>query len=264
MPGLGYDEQGSLATYFVLTFLSLALFPSTFYSFKGLFARKPLLAFIRLLFFPSSWLLSSSDPTLRFAPFIQHPSSLGASHTKHVPDLSLIRYRLGTHPGKKQVIDSTGISQDKKAHARELYFGKPKRKGKRFTLKSVLVEPHVPEFNQSYHHSLQGGTIRSPVDAISSHPTPSLPGSPPTSLSFSLAYTDESYRVLSHAHFHRNLVVRSALLLLGWFGFAFLTYKVVNTEAVQNVIYDPFSILGISEVSPSLPLTSSLQFGLSV
>lgn len=33
--GLGYDEQGSLATYFALTFLSLALVPSTLWSFRG-------------------------------------------------------------------------------------------------------------------------------------------------------------------------------------------------------------------------------------
>lgn len=35
MPGgLGYDEQGSLATYFALTFLSLAIIPSTIWSLR--------------------------------------------------------------------------------------------------------------------------------------------------------------------------------------------------------------------------------------
>jgi preprotein translocase subunit Sec63 len=33
--GLGYDEQGSLATYFVLTFLSLVLLPSTLWTVKS-------------------------------------------------------------------------------------------------------------------------------------------------------------------------------------------------------------------------------------
>lgn len=32
--GLGYDEQGSLSNYFLLTFLTLALIPTTFYTFK--------------------------------------------------------------------------------------------------------------------------------------------------------------------------------------------------------------------------------------
>lgn len=33
--GLGYDESGSLATYFALTFLSLALVPSTYWTFRS-------------------------------------------------------------------------------------------------------------------------------------------------------------------------------------------------------------------------------------
>ena len=38
MPGLSYDESGSLAAYFGLTFLSLILIPSTLISLKrGLF-----------------------------------------------------------------------------------------------------------------------------------------------------------------------------------------------------------------------------------
>lgn len=44
MPGLGYDEQGSLATYFVLTFLSLVLIPSTLWSFKASISSEPTLS----------------------------------------------------------------------------------------------------------------------------------------------------------------------------------------------------------------------------
>lgn len=39
-PGLGYDEQGSLATYFVLTFLSLVLLPSTLWTVKSGITRE--------------------------------------------------------------------------------------------------------------------------------------------------------------------------------------------------------------------------------
>jgi translocation protein SEC63 len=33
-PGMSYDESGSLANYFGVTFLALILVPSTYYAFK--------------------------------------------------------------------------------------------------------------------------------------------------------------------------------------------------------------------------------------
>ncbi|KAL7413088.1 Sec63 Brl domain-containing protein [Mrakia frigida] len=116
MPGLGYDEQGSLATYFVLTFLSLVLIPSTLWSFK-------------------------------------------ASISKKSPRKT----------GNEVVISST-----KRKEQRERIFGRPKRKSKGVSKKTLL-------------------------------------------------------------------------LLIGWAAFAGLSYKVATSEAVQNVLYNPFELLGISE-----------------
>lgn len=43
---------------------------------------------------------------------------------------------------------------------------------------------------------------------------------------------------------------RTLLLMVGWIAFAGLSYKVATSEIVQNAVYNPFEILGISEVSP--------------
>jgi preprotein translocase subunit Sec63 len=48
-------------------------------------------------------------------------------------------------------------------------------------------------------------------------------------------------------------MARTLLLLAGWVVFAGLAYKVATSEAVQTAVYNPFEILGISEVGPPDP-----------
>jgi hypothetical protein len=48
-------------------------------------------------------------------------------------------------------------------------------------------------------------------------------------------------------------MTRTLLLLAGWIVFAGLAYKVATSEAVQTAVYNPFEILGISEVGPPVP-----------
>ena len=44
-------------------------------------------------------------------------------------------------------------------------------------------------------------------------------------------------------------ICRTLLILVGWAAFSVLAYRVATSEAVQNVLYNPFELLGIDEVS---------------
>jgi hypothetical protein len=46
---------------------------------------------------------------------------------------------------------------------------------------------------------------------------------------------------------------RTLLILLGWAAFGVLSYRVATSEAVQSVLYNPFELLGIDEVSSVPP-----------
>lgn len=49
--------------------------------------------------------------------------------------------------------------------------------------------------------------------------------------------------------------LRTLALLAGWVAVAFLSYRVVNSESVQQILYNPYEILNIKEVR--LPPRSS-------
>jgi hypothetical protein len=64
----------------------------------------------------------------------------------------------------------------------------------------------------------------------------------------------KSYKLLARSRSRANLLLcllRTILLLVGWAAFALLSYRVATSEAIQNVIYNPFELLGISEVGSS-------------
>ncbi|CDZ98614.1 Molecular chaperone (DnaJ superfamily) [Phaffia rhodozyma] len=115
-PGLGYDEQGSLANYFLITFITIALVPTTFFTFK-----------------------SQLQPA-----------------------------------NVKALTDGLAVPESRQRASREKIFGKQKSKKKGISKKAIF-------------------------------------------------------------------------LILGWSAFAFLAHRIHNSEAIENVIYNPFEILGITD-----------------
>ena len=186
MPGgLGYDEQGSLATYFALTFLSLAIVPSTV------------------------WSLRSAGPSCILRPLAR---SLTHSLTTFPSPLSR-----QTSKRSRPTPSRCQRSAAKRTRPGSLASPSPKLGASRASASSVSLLLPLP---------LRG--IARPI-----------------------RLAKELTLVLS--------LRRTLLLLVGWVLFAGLAYKAATSEVVQTAVYNPFEILGISEVRSRPPAPAGLE-----
>jgi len=128
MPGgLGYDEQGSLATYFALTFLSLAIIPSTLWSLRSTGAAPPSVEPLApsvppgMSAPPAPPLHASPDP-LVFAPhFLSAPRP---------PDKS-----------QKKAINELPVPEKRRKAQKARLFGRAKAKGRAVSRRCVPPSP---------------------------------------------------------------------------------------------------------------------------